>query len=209
LFDEFVSDTYAKAAYALNRRQPENPWEYFQFADSIRAYAMQETAFEWYFDDDQFTGIYADEVSFYADSAFTSSGYPVMITLSDDGYIYRHDPYEAFGKDDDADITCEYQTQDLTVDKEEHFARWEWLTFVAKSSLAGGTIDVYYSDDEGSTWTEFDDSPVTLTTAWTVFRLPFDKVSRKIRYRFYQSSSSDLQLRDDMHTSFVLQTPRS
>lgn len=201
------SDTYAKASYALNRKQPENPWQYFEYADSIRAFAMQETSFAWYFDDAQFVGVYADEVGFYADSAFTATGYPTMITLSDDGYIYRHD--EALGKDDDADIECEYQTQDITVDKEEHFARWEWLTFVAKSLLASGTVNVFYSSDEGSTWTEFTDSPFTLTTAWTVFRKPFDKVSRKIRFRFYQNSSSDLQLRDDMHVGFVLQTPRS
>ena len=201
------SDTYAQASYALNRKQPENPWQYFEYADSIRAFSMQENTFAWYFDDAQFVGIYADEVSFYADSAFTSTGYPTMITLSDDGYVYRHD--EALGKDDAANIECEYQTQDITVDKEEHLARWEWLTFIAISTLASGTVSVFYSADEGVTWTEFNESPFTLTTAWQVFRKPFDKVSRKIRFRFYQNSASDLQLRDNMHVSFVLQTPRS
>jgi hypothetical protein len=185
------SDSYAQAAYVLNRKQPEHPWQYFEYADSIRAFAMQVSSSDWYFDDAQFVGIFVDTVSFYADSAFSSSGYPTLISLSDDGYIFRHD--EALGKDDDADIECEYQTQDMTVDKEEHFGRWQWFSFIAMSSLASGTVNVYFSDDEG----------------WAQSRLPFDKVSRKMRFRFTQNSSSDLQLRDDMHVSFVLQTPRS
>lgn len=202
-----AQDTYAKAAYCLNLGQPEKPWEYFEFADDIRSFAMHENQINLYCDSARFSGIYCDEASFYCDASFGEANYPIMITISNDGYVFQHD--EAFGKDDDANITCEYQTQDLTVDKEKHFARWEWFTFVAKSVLAGGTVSVYYSDNDGVTWTEFDDSPVTLTTAWSVSSLPLDNVSRKIRYRFYQNSSADLQIRDDMHTSFVLETSRN
>ena len=201
-----AQDTYAKAAYIQNRAQPELPWMYFEFADSIRSIAMHENKVDLYCDSSQVSGIYCDESALYCDASSGESDYPVMISLSDDGYVYQHD--EAFGKDDDANITCEYQTQDVTVDKEEHYARWEWFTFVAKSSIAGGTVNVYCSDDEGDTWTELDNSPFSLTSAWTVYRKPIDKVSRKIRFRFRQSSSSDLQIRDDMHVSAIPKTAR-
>lgn len=202
-----VSDTYAQAAYCMNRKQPELPWEYFEFADDIRSIIMHENQVAWYCDDAQFSGIYCDKASFYCDVSSAEADYPIMITLSSDGYVYAHD--ETLGKDDDADIECEYQTQDITVDKEEHFARWEWLTFVVKSVMANGTVSIFYSIDEGDTWTEFDDSPVTLTSNWAANRLPFDVIGRKIRFRFHQDSSSDLQIRDDMHVSFVLETTRS
>jgi hypothetical protein len=200
------TDDYAKASYCMNRKQPEHPWEYFEFEDDIRSIAMHETQIIWYFDDDRFEGVYFDEASFYFDASFGKPSYPVMISLSSDGYVYAHT--EAGGKDDDADITCEYQTQDITVDKEEHFARWEWLTFVSKSRIIGGDVRIFYSIDGGNDWVEFDDSPCSLTSSWTVFRLPFDVVSRKIRFKFYQSSSADLQIRDDMHVSFILEPAR-
>lgn len=202
-----AQDTYAKAAYCMNRGQPEMPWEYFEFADDIRSFVMHVNQITVYCDSTAMAGIYCDEAAFFCDDSFGQADAPIMISLSSDGYVFQHD--ETLGKDDDADIECEYQTQDITVDKEEHFARWEWFTFIAKSILAGGTVSVFYSDNEGSTWMEFDDSPVTLTSAWTVFRIPLDHVSRKIRYRFYQHSSADLQIRDDMHTAAVLETARS
>lgn len=201
-----AQDTYAKAAYCMNKGQLEQPWEYFEFADDIRAILMHTNQITLYCDSVQMDGIYCDEASFYCDGSFGEAESPIMITLNSGGYVFQHD--EASGKDDDTDIECEYQTQDVTVDKEEHFGRWEWFTFPAKSILAGGAVSVYYSEDEGVTWTEFDDSPVTLTSAWAVYRLPLDHVSRKIRYRFHQNSAADLQVRDDMHTSFVLETAR-
>ena len=199
-------DTYAKAAYCMNRGQPENPWEYFEFEDDIRSFVMHTNQITVYCDATSMAGIYCDEAAFYCDDSFGEAEAPIMISLSSNGYVYQHD--ETLGQDDDADIKCEYQTQDITVDKEEHFGRWEWFSFIAKSILAGGTVSVYYSSDEGATWTEFDDSPVTLTSGWAVSRLPLDHVSRKIRYRFHQDSSADLQIRDDMHASFVLETAR-
>lgn len=194
-----VSDTYSKNAYVLNRRQQGEPWEYVEFADSICGMATFENpSMSWYCDDVDWTNVYCDEIDMYCDAAYGQSNYPITCFISDDGYVYQLDNYT--GQDDDTDIECEYQTQDITIDKEEHFGRWEWFSFVAKSNIANGTVNVYYSIDDGLTWTEFDNSPCTLTSEWKTFRLPLDVVSRKIRFRFVQNSASDLKLRDDMHT---------
>lgn len=201
------SDSYAQNAYVMNRRQPTEPWEYYEFADSIRSFSIFENQNDWYCDDPDWTNVFADEVDFYVDNSYTQSGYPITVFLSDDGYIFRLD--ELSGKDDAANIECEYQTQDLTVDKEEHFGRWQWFTVPMKSGIASSTVSVYYSSDSGDNWTELDNSPVTLTTAWAVSRLPLDVVSRKIRYKLYQNSSGDLKVRDDMHTTVIPQPARS
>jgi len=200
-------DDYSKASYCLNQRQPESPWEYFEFSDDVRAFCMYESTIELYCDDNDFSGVYCDEMALYCDAPSSSSGFSVLITLTSDGYVFKHD--EAFGKDGDADIECEYQTQDITTGEKEYFGRWEWLAFEARSILAGGEVSVYYSINGGVSWVEFDDSPISLEYDWTVHRIPLDVVSREIRFRFYQNSSADLQIRDDMFASFVLETARS
>jgi hypothetical protein len=112
--------------------------------------------------------------------------------LSHDGYVYALS--EATGYDDDEEITCEYQTEDITVDAEESFARWQWFSFSAMSET-GGSVVVQYSTDGGDDWTTFSDSPVTLTATWTTYRIPLDESSRRIRFRFLQETADDLQLR--------------
>jgi len=174
-----TSDDYAKVAYVLNRREQYEPWEYYEFADTIRSFSIFENQNDWYCDDDDYKDLYCDEVDFYCDNSYTQSGYPITVFLSDDGYIFRLD--EISGKDNDADIECEYQTQDVTVDKEEHKGRWQWFSAPMKADLAGGVVTASYSIDGGDSWTEFADSPVTLTKAWTTARFSYDVVSRKIR----------------------------
>ena len=202
-----AQDTYAKGAYCLNRRQPGQPWEYFEFAHGMKAFAMHEAVAAWYCDDTQFSGVYCDEAAFHCDASAGSEGYPTMISLDSDGNVYTHD--EALGQDENVDIPCWLHTMDVTVDKEEHFGRWEWLTFTAMSKLASGTVTIFYSTDEGQTTTQLNDSPVTLTSAWVTTRIPLDVVSRKIRFIFYQNSAADLQIRDDMHVGVIPLPARS
>jgi hypothetical protein len=192
-----TSDTYAQAAYVLNRREPSEPWEYYEFAHSIRSFSIFENQNDWYCDDAQWTDLYCDEVDLYCDESYSQSGYPISVFLSGDGYVFRLD--EMSGKDDTTDIECEYQTQDLTLDKEEHYGRWTWFGASLKSDITGGTVTVEYSTDNGDNWTECGNSPYTLLGNWAYKRFPLDTVARKIRFRFTQSSDADLQIRDDMH----------
>lgn len=104
-----------------------------------------------------------------------------------------------------SDIACEYQTEDVTIDGEHSNARWKWFTFTAKSSIASKSVVVQYSTDNGSTWTSFEDSPVSLTSAWVTHRIPLDVLSRVIRFRFTQTSG-DLQVKANMFYGFSLDT---
>jgi len=199
-----AGDSYAKNAYVLNRRREPEAWEYYEFADTIRSMERFENpASAWYCDDAAWTNIYCDEMDMYCDAAYGEAGYPITVALSDDGYVFKLD--QVFGTDNGDNIECEYQTQDLTIDKEEHFGRWVWFSAPMRSEIAGATVGVWYSIDGGTSWTEFDDSPVSIDYDWTTYRLPLDTVSRKIRYRMIQNSNDDLEIRDDMHTAVIPQ----
>jgi hypothetical protein len=136
--------------------------------------------------------LYCDEVAAYCDDPLGQTGVPTCCFATSDGYVYKLD--ESTGYDDDAEIECEYQTEDVTVDMEHSFGRWQWFSFTARSVL-GGTVDVSYSTDCGETWVALVDSPVTLSASWTTHRLPLSVASERVRFKLWQHSSKDLQLR--------------
>lgn len=146
-------------------------WEYYLFAHEIRDFEVSTI-------DGDADGYFIDE----------------------NCIVYKIDE-PSTGLMDDQEIACEYQTEDVTIDDEHSNARWKWFTFTAKSSIASKTVVVQYSIDNGSTWTAFDDSPVSLTSAWVTHRLPLDVLSRVIRFRFTQTSG-DLQIKANMFYGF-------
>jgi len=197
-------EDYPKAVFAYNYYRKH--WEYHEFADSVRALAVFSNQYTWYCDDARWADEYCDEQSFYCDASSGQSGYSLACFITDDGYVMQLD--DTGGQDDDANIACEYQSLDATVDKEEHFGRWEWVSFVAKADISNSTVQVFYSTDGGETWTELSDSPVSLSSDWTTYRLPLDVVSRRIRFKLYQYSDKDIKLRSAIRCKVVLLTER-
>jgi hypothetical protein len=67
------------------------------------------------------------------------------------------------------------------------------------SIFAGDFVTVQYAVDQdidNNIWTTLTDSPITLTQAWTEYRLPLDVVGRRISFRLVQNDGSkDLQIR--------------
>ncbi len=206
-----TGDTYAKSAYVMNYKRQNWPWEFYRFADYVRDYSIFSNKNTWYCDDEERKNLFCDEVSFFCDEASSQSGSPIAIFISDDGYVYQLD--EVTGKDDDANIECIYDTEDFTVREQGLVGRYLWYEFEAKATIAGSTIQVYYSLDSGETFTEFIDSPVyssglTLTSTWDYYRLPLDVTNKRIRYRIYQNSNKDVQLRDPMRHSVSFEKER-
>lgn len=136
-------------------------------------------------------------------------GQPKDIFITDDCklfQLYNFEDSTSF-KMNTADIPCEYQTEDITIDDEFSFARWEEFSFTARSSIAGASVAVEYSIDNGASWKPVNESPVYLSTSWETNLVHFDVVSRVIRMRFVQTSK-DLQIKDDMFISFIAESEK-
>lgn len=199
--------TYAEKAYVYNYKQTPPTWEYHEFGDSIRDFSIFSNRADWYADGSQLAGTYADELVLYADASFTQSGFPIATVLSHDGYVFQLDET---GQDNASNIACTYETMDLTADAEEHYFRVAWLSFNAMSSLASATVDIEYSVDSGANWTTIQLAQSISSAAadtWAQHRLPFDVVTRRIRFRFTQDSAKDFQLRM-MHMKYDVITDR-
>jgi len=137
---------------------------------------------------------------------FVTSREMVFLALSYDCKLYSLDEsYNDSGSSemDNTNSSCEYQTEDLSINDEFEFARWQEFTFTAKSSIASASVIVEYSIDNGSTWKAVDESPIYLeNNEWKTYLVHFDVVSRVIRLRFTQTAK-DLQIKDDMFISYI------
>ena len=200
-------DTYPNVGYALSYNRKGLPWEYYEFADTVRDFGTFENFFAWYCDDTRWgVNDYCDEQSFYCDESYGQTDYPMAVFITDDGYVMKLD--EAAGLDDDANIVFELWSPEFVVDDEETFGRWLWVSFTATSGVASSTITVSYSIDSGTTWTALSDSPVSLTTDWATYRLPLTVLSRRIMFKIYQNSAKDVQLRGNFRCKVIPQSAR-
>jgi hypothetical protein len=176
------------------------------FADYIRDFAVFDNQYAWACDDARFSGVACNERSFRCSESSGQSDHGIACFITDDGYVMLLD--EQSGQDDSTDIHAIYDTQVFTADAEESYCRYQWFSFTAKSDVASSTVYVYYSTDDGDTWTAFADSPVSLESDWTTHRLPLSIASRRIQFRLEQNSSGDLKLRGLMKLKASLQSDR-
>ena len=70
-----------------------------------------------------------------------------------------------------------------------------------------GSLSVYYSIDEGVTWNEISNSPITLPSEMPLMSSPlmlyFDDISTKVRIRFRNSSSESVAVKQ-----FIIHYPK-
>lgn len=193
------SDDYAKTYYCWNYKNPLKPWEYGRFTHDVRCLSIFDNERDWYCDDEDKKNLFCDEEDFYVDYGYSQLGNPIAIFISSEGYVYQLDER---GSHAGSDIEAVYDTEEITPDGEYSFCRWNWFAFIGRAGIADSTIKIYYSTSDGgdwSDWTEFDDSPVSLKSIWTTYRIPIDVLARKIRFRYYQKSQKDFQIRNPMH----------
>ena len=190
------SDVYARHYYAWNYDTTPQTMEYGEFFHSVRGFAMLSGGTAWACSSTIFADVKCSDVSIKCSDSYGQVGKQQAMFLSDDGYVFTLG--EVFGLHNRTNIECVVDTPDLTWLKGSEFKYGRFLgySFDAKSIFTGATVTVQYSTDGGATFTDFEDSPVTLTTTWANYSLPCDVVARKCRFRNYQDSSKDLQIRN-------------
>jgi hypothetical protein len=182
----FVDSSSGKA-YAYNLNTKEFPWEYLEWINNPIAFT------EWP------AGSYFQG---YLDTPFIDENCKVFTVTEPDTSSGTNGHYQMGGKASvntaGTDITCEYQTEDITLNDEYEYCRWQEFTFTAKSALASASVIVEYSIDNGTTWVSTHPTTIYLeNNKWKTYKVTFDVVSRKIRMRFTQTAK-DLQIKDDM-----------
>lgn len=194
-----ASDAYAKRSYTLNYTQKPTTWEYHEYADTIRGISIYKNEYGWYLDGPEMAGQYLDEVALFLDESRTQEGAPVMITISDDGYVYQWN--DIFKTDDGENIRCVYDSGDI-VAKDDEYIRVTNFSFEALSAIPSATADILYSTDSGDTWTLIETVSIAegLAGKWAWHRVPgvdddLDVSARKCRFRIEQESDKDLQVR--------------
>jgi hypothetical protein len=189
-------DTYAQHYYAWNYQYNPQTMEYGVLPKSVRGMSKLTLGVSWKCSSARFVGLKCSEVSIACNDSYTQEGKAQTIFLTDDGYVYSLD--ESRGLFGSSNIECWVDTPDLTwiQGSEYYLGRFLGYSFEAKSILPGATVEVQYSTDGGRTWTDFNNSPVSLTTSWAMYHIPCDVLARKCRFRNYQNSSKDLQIRN-------------
>ncbi len=191
-----VSDTYALSYYAYNYDKQPPTWEKGRFADTVADMSIFNNQATWTFDGPQVAGKTFDDPEFAAMSfndGATVLGYPQTIFLSREGNVFRFTT--AAASDNGSDIEAWFTTPDLIPieGRTDEYARFAGFNFSARAGISDSTVLVSLSTDEGLNWTTLD--TVSLTDEWIQYRIPCDVKAQKVRFRIYQNSAKDFQVR--------------
>lgn len=128
-----------------------------------------------------------DEATIRWDEASGSSGFPEIHFGDNTGVITVQD--DTALSDNGSSIRAFWESKDFTSEDKESLLRWQEIRVWARGS---GSLDVYYSTDEGSTWNLI--TTFTLTSEFPEDTAPllgyFDVVSSRVRIKIEQDSST-------------------
>jgi hypothetical protein len=191
-----TSDTYSSSYLAYNYDRNPKTYETGRFADTVADMSIFNNQTTWAFNGPQVAGKTFDDPEFAA-TAFNDgvavSGYPQTIFLSRDGNVFRFTTGSA--TDDGSDIEAWFTTPDLIPieGRTDEYARFSGFGFSGRAEISDSTVLISYSTDEGDNWTDL--QTVDLTSDWIQYRIPLDTKTQKIRFRIYQNSARDFQIR--------------
>lgn len=122
------------------------------------------------------------------DGAGFASGSDKVNFGSSDGFTYQSSVSTM--DDDGVAVNSVYESKDYQ-ESQQRMSRWNKLELWAK----GSSVKVEYSINQGSTWIEIGNSPMTLTDSYPSETSPdifyFDVVSSMIRFRFSNGNSEE------------------
>jgi len=111
-----------------------------------------------------------------------------------------HTLSEANDQDDGSNFTASWETKDFTDLELSQTIENRWLKVEVEllgenyTGTSYTSVDLYYSVDEGSSWTQIQ-SAQTLTASWAVYSFRFDKSSAKIRFRVRRTGAGRFWIR--------------
>jgi len=73
----------------------------------------------------------------------------------------------------------------------DNMTRWEKLKVEAKGN---GSLICQFSTDGGSNYTDFDESPITLTTDWKMHQLDVDRCAERFSVRFSNTGTNEIPM---------------
>jgi hypothetical protein len=126
-----------------------------------------------------------DDQNYEWDDRSGLSDAPIQIFGQSDGNTHKRDSTSAsyLGQA----IDCYYESIDFVADRFERRKEWAQLDIFAY----GSSVDVYYSTDEGVTWTFAKTVTLESTMNRDPYRVYFHVNSSKIRFRLRNNSASD------------------
>lgn len=129
--------------------------------------------------------------------ALTKAYSPITLCGDHNGYIYQLDKVTL--NNNGAAITNEFQTPDFVLPDSEHYMNKDMRTMQLIYEAAGQSISTYYSINSGESWNATQgagESTVTLSSVYANYQQDFDVTSKKIRFKFLNTSvSSGFKLR--------------
>ena len=136
---------------------------------------------------DQMTGTWDSQTIRWNERGLNEDSDQINIGHSD-GTVTRID--ETTTSDNGKPIDAYIITKDFQ-DSQQMISRWKSMELWAK----GGTVDVQYSVDGGSTWVATHSNPHTLTSEFPEYDSPlviyFDVVASKIRFKFTNNTDDE------------------
>lgn len=117
------------------------------------------------------------------DSRALFGGAEIAVYGDSSGNVYKHD--NASLDDDGTKISSYFESKDFYFDTPDGRDRVMEVLFEAK----GNSVDVSYSSDSGTTWS--DATTFTLTSSFAEYRLEVDTVIRRFRLKFANSNTEE------------------
>lgn len=121
----------------------------------------------------------------------TRANAPITLVGDANGKVYMLDKTTL--NNDGTAITNEFETPDFTIPTKEDFVDKFFRTQQLVFEASGQSVTTDWSIDGGLTWNPTStpgNNTDTLTSAFEVYQQDFDTVSRKVRFRFRNTSAS-------------------
>ena len=104
------------------------------------------------------------------------------------GTVHNYD-YSS-SNDGSTAISSYFTTPDITVDKEEYKIKMKDYKNVYVDTK-GNALSMYYSTDEGATWSDVDTDTLASTSTYNLHPFNFATTGRNIRFKFANTASSE------------------